>query len=205
MVNKKLTKKERTTINYYDQHSNEWAERHKGGREFDEERDILIKLVPSGKLLEIGTGPGRDAKVFIKHFGINNYTGIEPAKGLIKIALKRNPKVKIQNENVYEMDVPDKYFDAFWSSAVLIHIPKNKINRVLKKIKRAMKKGSYGYISVMEGNVDMEEGRTDRFFSLWGQEEFEKELSVAGFKIYKKRRIVRSKGSPWLAYLVKIT
>lgn len=205
MVKKHLTKKEQITIGYYDKHASEWAERHKGGRKFNRERDILIKLFPSGKVLEIGTGPGRDAKVLIKHFGLENYTGVEPAEGLLKMALKRNPKAKILNEDVYSMKVPSNFFDAFWTSAVLIHIPKKKMQDVLLKIKKAMKKGAYGYVSMLEGNQDMVEGRSERFFSLWGQEEFEIELNEAGFEIFSKRIIRSKKSTPWLAYLVRVT
>jgi ubiquinone/menaquinone biosynthesis C-methylase UbiE len=201
-MNNKLTKKEKSTINYYDKHAKEWNKRHKSGHLFDGQRKKLMTLVPEGKVLEIGVGPGRDAEVLIKHFGIENYVGIEPAEGLQRIALKRNQEAKIFKKSIYDLDFPEDYFNAFWASAVLIHIPKSKLENVLKKIKRAMKRGAYGYISMLEGNEDMEKSREGRYFSLWKKSEFEQRLKITGFEAVEYKKLTSESGSPWLTYIV---
>lgn len=200
---KTLTKKEKTTIEYYDQHASEWSEKHSGGTMFDEDMQEFFKLVPSGKILEIGAGHGEDATKLIKHFGIKNYCGVEPAKGLVEIARKRNPQANFIQKTIYELDFPQDSFDAFWVCAMLIHIPKEKLNEALIKIRDCVKDKSFGFISVMEGNVNMEEDRPGRYYSLWSQEEFERELTSAGFSIHRKRRFIPGKGSPWLAYILE--
>ena len=130
--------------------------------------------------------------------------GIERAKGLLKMPRKSGPGINILDEDIFGMNFPSNNFDAFWVCAMLIHIPKNNLLKALKKIKDCLKKGSHGFISVMEGNQDMVESRPGRYYSLWSQEEFEKELSKAGFDVFRKRRIVPENSSPWLAYILKI-
>jgi len=198
-----LTDEEKQTVEYYDKHSLEWVEKHGNNKAALPDMEKLFELVSGGKILEIGVGSGKDAKLLINHFGINNYIGIEPALGLLRIAKKKNPKAKFINLSIYDIDFPSGYFDSFWISAMIIHIPKNKLVIVLKKIRKYIKKGSYGYFSVMEGNSDMEENRNGRYYSLWSQEEFEKDLKRGGFEVFRLRRLVPDTGSPWLGYIVK--
>lgn len=198
-----LTQEERNTINYYDQHAQEWSDKNSGGTRFDPDMEELFKLVPSGKLLEIGAGHGEDAQKLIRHFGVENYTGVEPAKGLLQIARERVPDGNFIQAGIYDIDFPTNSFDAFWVCAMLIHLHKDKLHDALVRIHNVVKDGAYGFVSVMEGDADMQESRPGRFYSLWGQEEFEKELKSAGFKIIRKRRIEQQNGNPWLAYILE--
>lgn len=201
-MNKILTTEENKTIEYYDQNAVEWSEKHSGGTMFDQDMKELFNLVPSGRVLEIGVGGGEDAIKLIKYYGDKNYCGVEPAKGLIKRARERNPQASFIQKTIYDMDFPRNSFDVFWVCAMLIHIPKSRLNEALTKIGDCAVDKACGFISVMEGNFDMEESRPGRFYSLWSPEEFERELIKANFSIYSKRRIVPEKGSPWLAYIL---
>ena len=198
-----LTRQEKLTIDYYDKHSGEWVEKHGASTMTEPDMVKLFELVPKGKVLEIGVGSGKDAKRLIDHFGLKNYVGVEPALGLLKIARGMNPQAEFINNNIYDIEFPDKYFDSFWISAILIHLPKNKLVKTLIKVNKFIKPGSIGFISVMEGNADLEENRIGRFYSLWSQKEFESELRKGGFKVIRLRKITQEKGSPWLDYLVK--
>ncbi len=197
-----LTPEEIKTINYYDQSAKEWSEKHWGGTMFDPEMQLLFKLLPKGRILEIGSGHGEDAAKLINHYGIENYIGCEPAKRLLKIAKKKNPKANFINISVYELADLNQKFDGFWISATIIHIPKDKLDKVFKNVHNVIRKGGIGFLSIMEGFADMEESRPGRHYSLWMADEFEKELIGANFNIIKKRRI-KTSASPWLTYLLK--
>lgn len=198
-----ITKEEQLTIDYYDKNAHTWVEKHHGGGMFDNDMDELFELVPRGKVLEVGVGSGGDAKRLLNYYGEDNYVGIEPARGLLKIAQHAIPLGKFFQKTIYDMDFPKGAFDAFWVCAMLIHVPKNKLSGALLKIRGVVKKGAYGFISVMEGDMDMEESRPGRYYSLWSKEEFDSELASAGFRIVKFKRIVPEKGSPWFAYILK--
>lgn len=201
-----LTKEEEKTIKYYDENALTWAQKHglSGDKElmFQPEMELLFKLVPQGKILEIGTGHGGDAIQLVKHYGLNNYVGVDASGGLLRIAKERNPKADLRLANVFELDFPKESFDGFWISAMLIHIPKNKLNEALSNVHLVTKKGGVGFVSIMEGTADMEESRPGRYFSLWGQDEFTDELLKAGFETLHKRRI-DTDASSWMTYLIK--
>lgn len=198
-----LTDEEAKTIDYYDKFAIEWSDKHSGGTMFSPEMQIMFKLYPQGNVLEIGAGHGEDAKKLIRHYGVENYIGCEPARGLIRIARKNNPKGKFENITVYELEKLNMQFDVFWISAMIIHIPKKRIKEVLSIIHRVIKKGGVGFISIMEGDIDMGESRHGRHYSLWSQKEFEQALTSTSFETLKKRKIV-TKASPWLTYLLKV-
>ena len=203
MNNKQLTDEELKTINYYDKFAKEWSDKHSGGIMFNPELELLFKLSPKGKVLEIGAGHGEDARKLIRQFGVENYVGCEPAEGLLKIAKKNNPKAKFENITVYELEKLKQKFDVFWISAMMIHIPKKRLNEVLEVIHKVINEGGAGFISIMEGDADMGESRPGRHYSLWNQKEFEKALTSSKFKILKKRKIM-TKASPWLTYLLRV-
>ena len=199
---KTLTTEEKSTINYYDQHAQEWSLRHSGGAMFNPEMKRIFELIPEGKIIEVGVGHGEDARKLIKHYGLENYFGCEPAEGLLERAKKNNPNAKLLRIPIYEIEDIGRRFDGFWISAMMIHIPKNKLKKALRVLHNVIKKGGIGFVSIMEGNADMEESRPGRHYSLWSKDKFDTELENAGFKIVESRKI-ETKASPWLTYILK--
>ncbi len=203
---KSLTREESKTIKWYDDQAETWAQKHGLNRDkslmFQPEMNILFKLVPQGKVLEIGTGHGGDAIQLINHYGVDNYIGVDASSGLLEIAKSRNPTADLRLCSIYDLDFSNE-FDAFWASAVLIHIPKNKLQLALDRLKEAIKTAGIGFISVMEGSADMDESRPGRHYSLWSKDEFERELFLAGFEIIHHRKIKEPGNAPWLTYLIK--
>lgn len=206
MPGAKLTPKERQTIKYYSEHSEEWKVKHKQAGKFGRlatEFKLFFKLLPTGKIIEIGTGTGEDAVNLIKKYGIKNYIGIEPAKGLLKIALRNNPGANLVNKSTYDIDSPENTFDGFWMCQMLIHIPKGRMNEALQEVNNIVKPGGIGLISILEGlNADMEESRPGRFYTLWADTEFSQMLVKNGFEIVHKRKL-ETGSSPWLIYIVR--
>ena len=206
MPTRKLSFKESKTINYYDKHAQEWKVKHKQSGNFGRlspEFKLFLKLLPKGKVIEIGTGTGEDAINLIKKYGIGNYVGLEPAKGLMEIAIENNPGAKFLNKSIYEIDFPKNTFDGFWLCQMLIHIPKNRINIALNLVNNILKPKSIGMISILEGNnTEMEESRPGRYYSLWNDEEFSNVLKKNGFEIVHKRKL-ETGFSPWLIYVLR--
>src|SRR3990172_7698795 len=120
-----LTPKERETIRYYDKTASQWASQHLTHK-FWGRMTTFYKLLPKGKVIEIGCGGGRDAKDYL--IGRYDYVGTDASGGLLNEASKRNPNCKFLKRSVYDLDFPENSFDGFWASAVLLHIPKGKIN-----------------------------------------------------------------------------
>lgn len=119
----KLTPEEELTIKTYDVHAEAWVSEHSSSGFWAEEMKIFRELLPEGRIIEIGSGGGRDAKELIE-MGYN-YVGIDASEGLLKQARKVNPNATLEHKSVYDLDYPENYFNGFWTSATLLHIPKS--------------------------------------------------------------------------------
>ena len=197
---------EEKTLNYYDQHAREWAEKHHG---FDETSfwkpwmEKLQKYLPSGKLIEIGSGTGKDAANLVA-LGFD-YVGTDASQGLLELARQRNPEIafkKVRIQDLTEMFEEDM-FDGFWSAATLLHIPKNEIDLALSNIHNVVKHDGFGFISVKEGTEEKED-ENGRFYAYYTMEEFSNTLSSNSFEIKETETVTSPDGTVWLLYIVRI-
>jgi ubiquinone/menaquinone biosynthesis C-methylase UbiE len=203
-----LSNDEEITKASYDADAENWAKYFDSHGGWPEELAKFKELLPSGKILDIGAGTGRDAKDLIK-LGYE-YTGADVSEELLKIARKRLPGQKFIHQSVYELDFPDK-FDGFWASAILLHVPKSRIDEALQKIKSVTRPGAIGFISVKDGAGEQltehrfrdKEENLKRMFVYWSKGDFENVLNKNGFKVldYTYRPI--SEKTKWHIYIVK--
>ena len=193
------------TINYYDKNAYAWAVAHHG---FEEESfwkdwmDKFHKLLPSGKVLEIGSGSGKDALNLIK-LGYD-YVGTDASKGFLKLIKERLPNTTFIN--VRAQDLTKKFksnqFDGFWSAATLLHVPKDQIEKTLAGIHKIVKVGGIGFVSMRQGEGEKED-ETGRLFSNYTLDKFAQLLNKNGFEILEKKAQPASTEKVWLIYLVR--
>ena len=197
----KLTPQEELTIKAYDDKASDWAAKHSNAHFWGKEMDKFHQLLPEGKILEIGSGGGRDAKELIE-LGYE-YTGIDVSEGLIAVAKKLNPNGKFFLKSLYELDFPENEFDGFWSSATLLHIPKERIKEVLQNIHQVIRKDGIGFISLKQGTGEKIES-DNRLFAYYEKDEFKKILLQNGFEVLDISLNPMSEKTVWLVYLVKV-
>jgi SAM-dependent methyltransferase len=198
---------ERNTKTSYDAQPKKWAKYFDDAGGWPEQLAKFKKLLPKGKVLEIGAGTGRDAKDLI-NLGYE-YVGTDISDELLKIAREGIPGQKFIHQSVYDLSFPEK-FDGFWASAVLLHIPKTRINDALKRIQSQLKPGAIGFISIKDGNDEkitkysfdgIEE--LERLFAYWSKEEFTKVLDDNDFKILNYEYKPISEKTNWHLFIVK--
>ena len=160
-----------------------------------------------GRLLEIGCGAGRDARI-LASVGFD-YFGIDPS-----IAMLRQSRLRISKERAiyacmdfHNLCFRNVMFDCFWASASLLHIKKEDIKDVLQSVRFIVRKGGYGFISIKEMSDSQIEVKQDgecmREFFLYTLGEFARILMSCRYTIvasYTKR----TKQTTWLCYFVKI-
>lgn len=196
------------TKNNYDQHAEEFASftavfRGKLQKWIE---GFSSQFSKNSKILDIGCGAGRDA-LYFKNKGLS-VTGIDFSEQLIEIA-----KEKVQGENFLIMDFenlsfPRNIFDGAWASASLLHIPKRRLLKTLKKINLVLKKNGLFFSSfrIGEGEKITKEKRGNailkRFYAYYQPEEMETLLRKAGFKsiAYKTDAIV---SGDWVGFFVR--
>ncbi len=180
-----LSAEEEVTLNTYNNIAHDWVTRNYSLDFWKEEYKIFQNYLPSGKIIDLGCGGGRDSVWFLKNK--YSYTGIDISEGMIHEARKRHPDAEFLQQSLYELDFPKNSFDGFWSVCSLLHIPKEKINLVLGSIKAILKQGAIGFISIKQGTKFVKkawhESGKERFFAYYEQDEFSKILETEGFSI----------------------
>jgi SAM-dependent methyltransferase len=197
-----LTAEEKITLETYNTTAKQWSVKHATVGFWKEEMEIFRKLLPNGKILEIGSGGGRDAKELIA-LGYE-YVGTDISTGLIEVAKKENLTATLLVQSVYDLDfLEGTQFDGFWASAVLLHIPKARIDTVLQRIRRFMRAGAVGFISLKQGEGErLEEDK--RFFVYYSEEEFRQVLQRNNFEVVETTTRPMSEKTTWLCFFVRV-
>ena len=118
------------------------------------------------RILEVGCGHGRHLSalysLYINQFNDMEIVGIDPNRLALTLAKNREGLFSVLKGNAYDIPFKDDYFDLVFTCAVLIHIPSERLQEVLKELYRV----SNQYILTIEPSSDLEE------MKLWrGQED----------------------------------
>lgn len=148
----------------------------------------LIKLLPpKAKIIDIGCGSGRDAKIF-NSIGAD-VLGIDFCSNLIEIAKLQAPSSEFELMDIEKMNFPASSFDGAWAACSLGHISKIAFPDVLKKIHFILRERGYFYIALKKGLGETLEndvrynGNIKKFWSYFEEHELKNFLQDAQFKV----------------------
>lgn len=168
------------TKSLYDRYASEYEEKTQDYIEkyIKEDFDLFLQNLKGKKILDFGSGPGRDSVKF-KQKGFHPIC-IDISKAMVDLC-------KSKELEAYEMDMEyidfgNDSFDGVWAYTSLLHLPKSKIKNVLKKVHNILKAEGIFYLGMKSGNS---EGFIEskcypnhkRYFSLYTKEEIEKLLT----------------------------
>lgn len=155
---------------------------NKMAKEYDEEtvdfwdrfpRSILDKFVNlvSGKILDIGAGPGRDG-LLLKNSGLD-VVCLDASTEMVKIAKERG-LVSIEGDFL-DLPFENGSFDGVWSYTSLLHIPKSEVESAFKEISRVLNTGGVLGLGLIEGEKELYRESSgmnmERWFSFYTKEE----------------------------------
>lgn len=186
---------------YYDIHYREYFEKtaHLDPSPFL--NPVLEFLHEGSEILDIGCGSGRDM-AWLKSRGFKP-TGFEKSAGMAGLARKKS------GCNVVEGDFLDHDFsiyraDAVILSACLVHQPHDRLPSILERIKTALKKPGYIYISLKHGNGEKTDGAGRKFY-LWQDNDLRTVFGVLYLEtvFYTLTPSARGTSEVWLNYILK--
>ncbi len=129
---------------------------------------FLSQLRPSGRILDLGCGSGRDSRYFIqKGYQVEAMDGSQKLCTLASEYIGR----KVVCGRIEDLDYENE-FDGIWACASLVHIEKKDMLRVLERIKRALKERGVLYLSLKYGQG--EGVKNGRFFNYYDEREIQK-------------------------------
>lgn len=147
----------------------------------------FCKLLPTkARIIDIGCGTGRDAKVFSEK-GLS-VVGIDLCPNMIKLAKAHAPLADFRRMDIEAMSFPEASFDGAWAGASLLHIPKNTISVVLDSIYLMLKPQGIFYLTLREGigeelQTDLRYGDFKKFWAFYEQNELNEVVKSSGFTI----------------------
>jgi SAM-dependent methyltransferase len=136
------------TIDYYDRNADDFMRRT---AVYDQSAiyDAFASMVPAGShILDAGCGPGRDMIEFRRRG--YEVTGLDASAAMVKLAAARTGRVV--HHLSFEAIEFDEVFDAIWSNASLLHVPRAGMDRVMRRLARALKPGGAWYMSFRIGD-----------------------------------------------------
>ncbi len=150
-----LNSHKKVTIRYFDKNVLEYEEEKKDfiKKFFQKQFDHFVnsvKKINGKKILDLGSGPGRDGLLFKKE-GFHSVC-VDLSEAMINHCKEHGLEAYVMD--FYDLKFPDNSFDAIWASFSLLHAPKKNLPKILKDIKRILKPNGVFMISVFEGSSE---------------------------------------------------
>lgn len=147
------------TIEFYNKKAEEYNADTFSANVSELRKKFLQYLQPGSSILDFGCGSGRDSKAF-QEAGYRT-DAIDGSEELCRIASK-NAGIPVKCVLFQELNATDQY-DGIWACASLLHLPKQELTEVFRRMEKALKKNGCIYVSFKYGNFAGE--RNGRYFT----------------------------------------
>ena len=152
------------TLRYYNQNASDFAEGTLTADMSDSRLRFVACLPKKGIILDFGCGSGRDTKAFLEAgFRVDAVDGSEE---LCELASEYTG-ITVRRMLFSELDACKRY-DGIWACASILHLPKDELAPVIRKMETALKPGGVLYASFKYGTF--EGMRNGRYFTCFTEE-----------------------------------
>ena len=196
----------RATVEAYDAHAAAYSSGILAADDLMEEQNhaFAVAVGAGARVLEIGSGPGRDAAL-LEELGLQvRRTDITPA--FVELLRQRGHDADVVDPLRDDLDDPQRPgtpYDGVWASASLLHVDRSDLPVVLARLAAATKPGGTLALSLKEG--DGEAWSTHGFvgarrrFIYWREAALREVLEAAGWEVVGVDHTASSRtGEPWL-------
>lgn len=154
------------TINYYNKNASAFSF-GTVSVDFKITQDKFLDLLPKGgKILDFGCGSGRDTKYFL-----NQGFRVDAIDGSVELCRIASEYTGIEVRQMYFEELKEvNLYDGIWACSSILHLPKNTLKEVLKKMINALKDNGVIYTSFKCSEFEGE--RNGRYFTDFTLEKF---------------------------------
>lgn len=159
--------------NYYERNAERYAAETFFADMSEQYQRFLLLLKKGGKILDVGSGSGRDACYFQKHG--YQVTALEPSKNLCREIQKVfSGEIICSDIQNYQ---PLELYDGIWACASLLHLQEKEVLQFFERIDRYLDDDGTVYISGKNG-IQTGEAKDGRFFLEFSEQLIDKILTV---------------------------
>lgn len=159
------------TLNYYNTNANSFVSSTLSV-DFSQTQDKFLNLLPpTASILDFGCGSGRDTKYFLDA-GMQ-VDATDGSEELCRLASEYTG-IPVRQMLFEDLDAKAQY-DGIWACSSILHLPKDVLKDVLKKMIVALKENGIIYTSFKYGMFEGE--RNGRFFTDFTEETFREFVS----------------------------
>jgi SAM-dependent methyltransferase len=141
------------TVGWYEANARDFFQRTFEAGELPQLTDFTNRLPPGARVLEIGCGAGRDARI-LRERGFR-VTATEASPALAALA-RAHSGVEVQVTTFEAMAWPEASFDGVWACASLLHAPRADLPGLLRRIAHALAPGGSLFMSFKHGAGERE-------------------------------------------------
>lgn len=164
---------------FYDRAATDYADKfHESGKADADLRAFMAAVAPGGRVLDLGCGPGRSAKLLTKAgFDVD---ATDASEGMISVARDRYG-VAARLATFDDLDTVGEY-DGIWANFSLLHAPRTDVPGLLHRIHRALKTGGVLHLGLKVGTGE-DRDHLGRRYTYFEEAELRGLLSDAGLTV----------------------
>ena len=159
---------------------------------------------PRDKILDIGCAGGVHVPLFLGLGRKLRYEGIDSSRAMLAIARRRYPQLTFHLGDISQGTVlPRQHYAGFWAAAVLMHIPPSQWPQLFTNLKRLVRPGGVGYITLPDRFPVVDEA--GRYFSRWTRKQVRAMLKAERCQLLADGDLgSRAPGHHWRWYLIRL-
>lgn len=191
---------DKTTIATYDARADDYARMLTRSTPDQQLLDFMELVVPGGKVLDLGAGPGQAAGIMAaRGFAVDAW---DMSTQMLRRA-EKHPGVTATHAGFDDLEA-FQTFDGIWANFSLLHANRDDFQRHLDAVHRALRPGGAFHIGMKIGSGSGRD-KLGRFYTYYDQTDLSERLTRAGFKM-KTVSLGSGSGlagdvSPWITVL----
>jgi cyclopropane fatty-acyl-phospholipid synthase-like methyltransferase len=163
--------------------------------------DRIAALIPGGRVLELGSGPGRDAD-YLESRGLTVQRSDGAAAFVQRLRAAGHAEARVLDVRGAELGGP---YDGIVANAVLLHLARGELSDLLARAQRAVRTDGVLAFTVKEGDGEgwsQAKLPLPRHFTYWREPELVRVVESGGWRVEACDH-VPGRFEPWLQILAR--